>query len=95
VDSEPIQPYVILEGQCAGAGICPLSRVEAGAVVCIKHLSTGPELKARLRELGFCEEQHIKLVARQSSFICQVCNARLGISEKLADSIMVEAVPAA
>jgi len=47
----------------------------------------------RLRELGFCEDQHIRLVSRQSSFICQVCNARLGISEKLADSIFVEALP--
>jgi hypothetical protein len=45
--------------------------------------------------MGLCEEQIIKLVARDSNFICQVCNARLGISEKLADSIMVEAVAAA
>jgi hypothetical protein len=44
--------------------------------------------------MGLCEEQIIKLVARESSFICQVCNARLGISEKLAESILVEAVPA-
>ncbi len=61
-------------------------------MVCIKRLATAPELTQRLRELGFCEEQRIKLVARQSSFICQVCNARLGISQKLADSILVEAV---
>jgi hypothetical protein len=45
--------------------------------------------------MGLCERQIIKLVARESNFICQVCNARLGISEKLADSILVEAVPAA
>ncbi len=86
--------FVILEGQCAGPKVCPLSRVRAGQVVCIKELATGPELTDRLRELGFCEEQQIKLVARDSSFICQVCNARLGISEKLADAIMVEPVPA-
>ena len=46
----------------------------------------------RLREMGFCEEQQIKLLTRNSSFICQVCNARLGISEKLAEAIMVQAV---
>ncbi len=86
--------YVVLEGQCAGGSLCPLSRVEAGTVVCIKQLSTAPEITERLRELGFCEEQRIKLLTRQSSFICQVCNARLGISRKLADSIMVETVPA-
>ena len=44
----------------------------------------------RLRELGFCEQQRIKLLTRDSNFICQVCNARLGISEELAESILVE-----
>ena len=86
--------YVILEGQCAGSKLCPLSRVEAGAVVCIKRLSAAPDLTDRLREMGFCEEQYIKLLARDSNLICQVCNARLGISEKLADLILVEAVAA-
>jgi ferrous iron transport protein A len=86
--------FVVLEGQCAGSGICPLSRVEAGTVVCVKQLSASPDVTTRLRELGICEEQQIKLLARDSNFICQVCNARLGISEELADSILVEAVSA-
>ena len=90
VKQKPTQPFVVLEGQCAGPAVCPLSRVEAGEVVCIKHLSTTPEVTDRLRELGFCEEQQIKLLTRESSYICQVCNARLGISKALADSIMVE-----
>jgi Fe2+ transport system protein FeoA len=89
-----MQSYVVLEGQCAGPKVCPLSRVQAGTVVCIKQLSTSPDVTHRLRELGFCEEQNIKLLARESGFICQVCNARLGISEKLAESILVEALPA-
>ena len=93
VKQKPSPEFQVIEGQCAGAEVCPLSRVQAGAVVCIKRLSTAPEVSDRLRELGFCEEQRIKLVARQSNFICQVCNARLAISGKLADSILVEAVP--
>jgi Fe2+ transport system protein FeoA len=84
--------FVLLEGECAGSGVCPLSRVEAGTVVCVKQLSASPDVTTRLRELGICEEQQIKLLARDSNFICQVCNARLGISEELADSILVEAV---
>lgn len=84
--------YVIVEGECAGSGLCPLSRVQAGTVVCIKHLSTAPDVTSRLRELGLCEEQQIKVLTRDSNFICQVCNARLGISQELADSILVEAV---
>ena len=86
--------FKVLEGRCAGPQVCPLSRVKAGAVVCIKQLSAAPEVTDRLRELGFCEDQKIRLVARQANYICQVCNARLAISGKLADSIMVETVPA-
>ena len=44
----------------------------------------------RLREIGFCEEQKIKLLSRQSNLICQVCHARLGISAELAEKILVE-----
>ncbi len=84
--------YVLLEGQCAGSDVCPLSSVQAGSTVCIKQLAASPEMIDRLREMGFCEEQKIKLLSRQSSLICQVCNARLGISERLADAIMVEPV---
>lgn len=85
---------MILEGQCAGPSVCPLSRIKIGNVVCIKQLASSPELRVRLRELGFCEEQRIKLLSRQSNIICQVCNARLGISKKLAETILVEAMPA-
>ena len=92
VKKRATQTYYILEGKCAGPKVCPLSRVQAGTTVCIKKLSTAPELKARLRELGLCEDQRIKVLACESTFICQVCNARFGISEKLADSILVEAV---
>jgi Fe2+ transport system protein FeoA len=94
VKQKPPPPFEVLEGRCAGPQVCPLSRVQAGAVVCIKQLTTVPEVTDRLRELGFCEEQRIKILSHQSNFICQVCNARLGISRKLADSIMVETVPA-
>ena len=91
---EPTPEFEVLEGRCAGPQVCPLSRVQAGSVVCIKRLFTAPDVSDRLRELGFCEEQRIKLLARQSNYISQVCNARLAISGKLADSIMVEPVSA-
>ncbi len=92
--NKPKRSIVILEGQCAGPKVCPLSRVQTGAVVCIKRLSATPEVSTRLRELGFCERQRIRLLARESNLICEVCNARLGISEKLAESIFVEPLPA-
>jgi len=70
--------------------ICPLSRVKAGVAVRIKQLCASPELQDRLRELGLGEDQIIKLLTSQTNFICQVCNARLAISEQLAQLILVE-----
>lgn len=70
--------------------LCPLSRVKAGVAVRIKQLCAAPEVQNRLRELGFCEDQIIKLLTSHSNYICQVCNARLAISEQLAQIIMVE-----
>jgi hypothetical protein len=37
-----------------------------------------------------CEDQIVKLLASHTGFICQVCNARLAISEQLARVILVE-----
>jgi Fe2+ transport system protein FeoA len=70
--------------------VCPLSRVKAGVAVRIKQLCASPDLQNRLRELGLGEDQIIKLLTSQTNFICQVCNARLAISEHLAQLILVE-----
>jgi Fe2+ transport system protein FeoA len=64
--------------------------VRAGTAVKIKQLSACPEIATRLREMGFFEEQKIKLLLRHSNLICQVCNIRLGISSRLANDIIVE-----
>jgi len=56
----------------------------------IKRLCATPELQNRLRELGLGEEQVIKLLTSQTNFICQVCDARLAISQQLASLILVE-----
>jgi len=70
--------------------VCPLSQMRVGSACRIKELSASPEIAHRLREMGFCEEQLIKLLSQHDNVICQVCNVRLGISAKLADSIWVE-----
>jgi Fe2+ transport system protein FeoA len=85
---------VVVEGHCTHADTCPLSHVKAGVTVCIKEHTSTPEVTSRLREMGLCEEQHIRLVSHASSIICQVCNARLGISKKLAETIMVQPMTA-
>jgi high-affinity iron transporter len=81
----------IAKGGCAGAEVCPLSRVPVGTTVCIKALAASPEVRDQLRALGFCEEQQVKLLSRESksNFICQVCNAELDLNAELAEAIMV------
>lgn len=76
-----------VEVQCEA---CPLNQVKAGVAVRVKKLCASHDMQVRLRELGFCEQQIIRLLATQSNCICQVCNARLAISQQLARFIIVE-----
>jgi ferrous iron transport protein A len=91
--SKPTHAYDIRANPCSGLAVCPLTQVKAGTVVCIKQLAAGPEMCVRLREMGLGEDQRVKLVSSHANFICQVCNARLGLSESLAAAILVEPVP--
>jgi Fe2+ transport system protein FeoA len=75
---------------CRNPAVCPLNKIRAGMAARIKHLSTPPEVSDRLRELGFCEDQQIRLLSQEANIICQVCNVRLGISAELAEAILVE-----
>jgi Fe2+ transport system protein FeoA len=90
---KPVHTDVVREGKCARPTVCPLSRVRAGTVVCIKELATSSDIRERLREMGLYEEQKIKLLSKAGNLICQVCNARLGLSAELAEGILVEPVP--
>lgn len=80
------------EACCPEAATCPLSTVAAGTVVCIKQLIAQPDVVDRLREMGLGEQQRVRLVSRHPSLICQVCNARVALSEELAESILVEPI---
>ena len=83
---------VNLDPNCEQPFTCPLTKVQAGSAVRIKQLSGSPEVTHRLREMGFCEEQKIRLLSQHANVICQVCNVRLGISSRLAEQIIVEIV---
>ena len=78
------------ESDCS---LCPLNQVKAGVAVRIKQLCASPEMASRLREIGFGEEQVIKLVSGHANIICRVCNARMAISAQLAQAILVEPIP--
>jgi len=92
--NKKVTSYKIIEGACAGPAVCPLSGVKAGTTVCVKELVAAPDVRDRLRELGLGEQQRIKLLSSEANVICQVCNARLALSEKLAKTILVEPLPA-
>ena len=80
------------ENGCPQPFVCPLSRVIAGTAVRVKRVAASPEVTHRLRELGLCEEQNIRLLSRRPNLICLVCNARLAISSQLAETIFVEPI---
>ena len=82
------------EIHCPKPLTCPLSRVQAGRAVRITELSAPPAVTQRLREIGFGEQQVIRLLVRQSNLICLVCNARLALSSQLAQMIIVEPLAA-
>ncbi len=78
--------------QSSNTNSCSLAQASAGAVLFVRELSAPHEVAIRLRELGFCEQQRIRLLSKHTNIICQVCNVRLGISRDLAKMIMVEPV---
>jgi high-affinity iron transporter len=86
--AEQFQSKDIAQGACAGAEVCPLSRVPVGATVCIRSLA--PEMREKLRALGLAEKQEVKILSGGKSFVCEVCNATLDLNAELAEAIFVE-----
>ena len=91
--SQPSEPNPSSPAPGPTPELCSLDAVRPGVSVRIKQLNATPEVSTRLREMGFCEEQRIRLLMNHTNIICQVCNARLGISSQLAKTIMVEPIP--
>jgi Fe2+ transport system protein FeoA len=72
--------------------LCPLNRVKAGVAVRVRRLCASPQVADRLREIGFCEDQIVRLLTAHSNIICLVCNTRLALSSQIAETILVEPV---
>lgn len=90
MNTPPIQTSTA--GCPAPSCIAPLDQVRAGRTVRIRELCATPEVSCRLREMGFGEGQVIRLVASHANIICQVCQARLALSNALARLILVESL---
>lgn len=92
VMTSPVNDPDSIPTQCLGGALCPLNHARAGATVRIKRLPDATDVTTRLREIGLCEEQTVKLISTNANVICQVCNSRLAISNHLAQCILVEPV---
>jgi ferrous iron transport protein A len=84
---------MVADDSCANPW-CPLNRVKAGVAVRIRQLCASPQVADRLREIGFCEDQIVRLLTAHTNIICLVCNTRLALSSQIAETILVEPVRA-
>lgn len=64
-----------------------LNQVRVGCDVRICQL-TGPGCE-RLRDLGFCEQLHVRKLSAGRNLICSLCGTRMAISRELAEQVMV------
>ena len=71
--------------------LLPLTRVRSGASARVRALSANPDVACRLRELGICEGQCVVSLGGGDRTICLVRSARLALSGRLADCVLVEA----
>jgi Fe2+ transport system protein FeoA len=87
------EPDVPLPSLCREPRTCSLAQATAGTALLVRELKAPAEIAIRLRELGFCEQQRVRLLSKHTQVICQVCNVRLGLSRDLASMIVVEPAP--
>jgi Fe2+ transport system protein FeoA len=71
--------------------LLPLDRMATGRPARVRKLRAAADLSCRLREIGFCEGNIVRLVCRHPNLICQVCETRLALNSALAGMILVEA----
>jgi Fe2+ transport system protein FeoA len=64
-----------------------LNQVEAGRDFRIRLLK-GPSCD-RLRDLGFCEEMHVRKLSGGRNLVCSLSGSRMAISKELADQVFV------
>ena len=88
--TQPSDKDVPVPRLCSEPQTCSLAQATAGASLTVRELKAPPDVAIRLRELGFCEQQRVRLLSKHTHVICQVCNVRLGISKDLAGMIVVE-----
>lgn len=81
-------------GHFDGEGLCcrerTLKDAREGECVTIAGLRGEEGDCRRLREMGFCESATVEKLADSGALICRVCDARVVLSRRLAQSIVVQ-----
>ena len=67
-----------------------LKDVDVGKSVVIECLRGEHGTCQRLREMGFCESATVQKLVDSGALICKVCDAKVVISKKLAENIIVK-----
>lgn len=72
--------------------LVPLSELPNGSAGRVQELAGKAEVCQRLREMGFCESAVIEKVSGVHTLLCQVCGTRIALSDRVAQSILVEQI---
>ena len=72
----------------------PLSDLPVGAAGRICALDGDASLRARLREMGFCESTVVEKISGvgKSTLLCQLCGTRIALSDRAGVHIVVEVI---
>ena len=69
-----------------------LTELPIGAIGRVCELAGQDDVCQRLREMGFCESAIIEKVSGQRTLLCQLCGARIALSDRAAGHIVVELI---
>jgi Fe2+ transport system protein FeoA len=67
-----------------------LADAPLGKRVRVSRLRSRPEVRVRLREMGFCEDAIVRCVMRShGNIICEILRTRIAMNSRLAGEILV------
>lgn len=84
--SHPISPS-------ASSGRSGLNQLPSGTRVTVCHVASDANGMARLMAMGVCVGRQIEVVRQGNPLIVRLLGARIGISGRLAEGIIVERSP--
>lgn len=85
-------PFSMLPARASIPSRMLLTELPVGAAGRVCELSGKAEICQRLREMGFCESAVIEKVSGERTLLCQLCGARIALSDRAAAHVVVELI---